>query len=106
MPATVSALTFPELTAFSLIARDTHCDKVGGVSLSSSDGRLRCAFAIPVGTKYGHSTEHATCCVTSERSWHSDSVSDTTACFDTLYGPIMGGLSMPAIDAVLTIYPR
>ncbi|MNN02397.1 hypothetical protein D3C81_1150560 [compost metagenome] len=86
-------------------ACDTSCERVGGAWLASSAGRLRCDWLMPVGTKYGHSTEQRTCSLTRPRSWYSVSDSDTTACLDTLYTPIAGGFSKPAIDAVLTIWP-
>ncbi|MNS82303.1 hypothetical protein D3C72_1160430 [compost metagenome] len=67
--ATSAAVTFPECTALSDNACDTSCERVGGASLASPAGRLRCDWLMPVGTKYGHSTEQCTCSVTRLRSW-------------------------------------
>ena len=43
--------------------------------------------------------------MTSDRSWYSVSVSETTAVLVTLYEPMLGMVTMPAIDAVLTMWP-
>src|SRR5690606_19983912 len=44
--------------------------------------------------------------VTSDRSWYRVSLRETTACLVTLYTPMLGGLSRPAMLAVLTMWPR
>jgi hypothetical protein len=96
----------PEVTALLLIACAISWLGVGLAAASrSSAGRLRWLSWMPVGTKYGHSTEHVTCCVTSARSWYSVSLSATTACLVTLYAPMLGAHTSPAIDAVLTMCP-
>src|SRR5690606_21717832 len=68
--------------------------------------RLRSARAMPVPTHDGHSTEQPTRSPTRDRSWYNVSDSDTTACLATLYGPVNGGSTSPATEAVLTTWPR
>ena len=72
----------------------------------NSAGRLRWLCVMPVGTKNGHSTDAPTCSVTSCRSWYSVSLRLTTACLLTLYTPMLGAFTMPAMLAVLTMWPR
>ena len=97
-----SAVTLPELTAFCDMAR-AICWLVVSCCVSTPPGRLRSLLAMPVGTKYGHSTLQCTWSLTSRRSWYRVSVRLTTACLLTLYTPMFGGASSPAMLAVLTM---
>src|SRR5213595_1939670 len=100
-----AALSFPELTAFSPSALAISWLLVGLLSSIISAGRRRSLWTMPVGTKKGHSTEQWTWSVTSARSWNSVSVMATTAFLVTLYEPMLGMFTMPAIDAVLVMWP-
>ena len=65
-----SAVSLPEVTALLTMACAINCDWVAGASLRRSAGRLRYDWWMPVGTKYGHSTEQCTWSVTRDRSWN------------------------------------
>src|SRR5689334_12170948 len=54
-------------------------------------------------THPGHSTETLTCGAVIASSWYSVSEIATTACLLALYGPMKGGATSPAIDAVFTM---
>src|SRR5438045_9198250 len=100
-----AAVSLPEFTAFSPSAFAMSWLFVGLLPSLISEGRSFSLWMMPVGTKYGHSTEQRIWSVTSERSWYSVSLIETTAFFVTLYEPMLGMFTMPAIDAVLAMCP-
>src|SRR6218665_2184336 len=59
-----------------------------------------------VETKKGYRMLGPIWSVTSARSWYSVSDRLTTACLLTLYMPMLGAASSPAMLAVLTMWPR
>lgn len=81
MRPTSSALTLPDVTALRLFSRPTCCERV---SAPTGMGRLRSASMMPVGTKYGHSTDAPMGAPIRSRSWYSDSESEMTASLETL----------------------
>ena len=103
--ATSAAVTLPLVTALSVMAWPMSWLLVG-FSSAMLAGRLRSLWLMPVGTKYGHSTLAPIWSVTRRRSWYSVSDKLTTACLLTLYTPMLGGVSRPAMLAVLTMWPR
>src|SRR3989338_1843082 len=101
--ATSAAVTLLWVTALSVMAWPMRWLRVAGAA--SPSGRLRWLWLMPVGTKKGHSTLALIWSVTSARSWYRVSLSATTACLLTLYTPILGAFSRPAMLAVLTMWP-
>src|SRR6218665_41721 len=107
--ATAAALTLPLPTALSLMARLMRWLWVGLSAGGLAGGvgrRLRWFWWMAVETKKGHSTLAPIWSVTSARSWYSVSDRLTTACLLTLYMPMLGAASSPAMLAVLTMWPR
>src|SRR5438874_7235641 len=78
----------------------------GGLRVASviGLGRLRSDSWIRVFTKDGQRTDTFTFDPVIASSWCSVSLRATTPCFETLYGPIPGGETSPATDAVFTIW--